>query len=176
MIRLPITDEFLWELFESYWKFSDIFNWPAKTWREVGIPPSQRINRIIAKRKSKYTFKNLINYLSKAGYIEIKSLKAKKGIILTQKGMDRVFRTGLLKTTKNQRRDKKLLMVIFDIPEKKRKLRDFFRTELQVLGFQELQKSVWISPYDVLREVQCLIKRFFIQKYVKIFLIEEREI
>ncbi len=176
MFRLPITDEFLWELFDLYWEIKDIFNLPPKTWREVGIPPSERINRIIQKRKSKYTFKKLIDHLSKAGYIKVKSLGAKKGVILTQKGMEKVLKIGLYKMKKRKRKDGEWVMVIFDIPEKKRKLRDFFREQLQILGFKELQKSVWVSPYDVLKEVQFLIQRFSLTKYTKIFLIKEQEI
>jgi len=176
MSRLPITDEFLWELFNFCWKASDIFNWPAKSWLEVGIPPSDRIDRIIQKKKSKYTFKKLINHLSRTGYIKVKSLEAKDGVVLTSKGMEKILKISLYKMNKKRRKDKKWIMIIFDVPEKKRKLRDVFREKLQISGFKELQKSVWISPYDVLREIQFLIQKISLQKYTKIFLIEEQEI
>lgn len=176
MRQLPITEEFLWELFNFYWDASDIFNWPAKTLQEVGIPPSERLDRIIQKRKSKYNFKNLINHLSQRGYIKVRSLEAKRGVILTQKGMEKILKISLYKMEKKKRKDGKWIMVIFDVPEKRRKMRDIFRTELQISGFRELQKSVWVSPYDLLKETQFLIQRLSLLKFTKIFLIEEQEL
>lgn len=67
-------------------------------------------------------------------------------------------------------------MVIFDIPEKKRKLRDFFREVLKNLGFKFLQKSIWVCPYDMLNKVQKIIQKSDLEKQVRIFLIEEVEI
>ena len=67
-------------------------------------------------------------------------------------------------------------MVIFDIPEKKRKIRDLFRKNLLVLGYQRLQKSIWVCPYDVFKETEELIRDYLIDFYVRIFLIEEIEL
>lgn len=39
-------------------------------------------------------------------------------------------------------------MLIFDIPEQKKGLREKIRTTLQRVGFVRLQDSVWIYPYD----------------------------
>lgn len=36
-------------------------------------------------------------------------------------------------------------IIIFDVPEKKRTLRDYLRFELVSLGYEQLQKSVWIG-------------------------------
>ena len=44
--------------------------------------------------------------------------------------------------------DKKWRVIIFDIPEKKRKIRDHVRMILSEAGFQRLQNSVWVYPYD----------------------------
>lgn len=40
-------------------------------------------------------------------------------------------------------------MIVFDIPEKKRKYRDYLRKMLKALGFKELQKSTWVTPYPI---------------------------
>ena len=40
----------------------------------------------------------------------------------------------------------KQLIVTFDIPEKKRKYRDWLRLELVGFGFEPVQKSVWFGP------------------------------
>lgn len=175
MAKIPITDEFLWDLFNLYWGISDILSWPTYSWREVGIPPRERLNRILARRKSKYTFKQLIDRLTQKGYIKVKSLQPNEGIILTSKGSQRLLNLALTKGEKKKRKDGKWLMVIFDIPEKLRKLRNFFRETLCLLGFKKLQKSVWVCPYDVLEEIQKIIQGYSLQRYVRLFLIQEQE-
>jgi DNA-binding transcriptional regulator PaaX len=52
-------------------------------------------------------------------------------------------------------------------------LRDLFRKNLQALGFKFYQKSIWISPFDVFSQLEAIIRSFDLEKYVKIFLIEE---
>src|SRR3989344_1132187 len=44
--------------------------------------------------------------------------------------------------------DKKWRVLIFDIPEKRKGLRDKVRLTLVFIGFKQLQKSVWVYPYD----------------------------
>ena len=39
-------------------------------------------------------------------------------------------------------------MLIFDIPERQRELRDKVRNTLKTIGFKQLQQSVWIYPFD----------------------------
>ena len=44
--------------------------------------------------------------------------------------------------------DKKWRVLIFDIPEKQKELRDKVRNTLQAIGFKWLQDSVWVYPHD----------------------------
>lgn len=44
--------------------------------------------------------------------------------------------------------DKKWRVIIFDIPEKKKAIRERAREILLAAGFQRLQDSVWVFPYD----------------------------
>lgn len=64
--------------------------------------------------------------------------------------------------------DKKWRVVIFDIPDKKRRARDALREKLQELKFYLLQKSVWVYPYPCKKEVQFLCEFFEITPYVNI--------
>jgi phenylacetic acid degradation operon negative regulatory protein len=50
-------------------------------------------------------------------------------------------------------------LVIFDIPETKRKLRDVFRESLRELGFGMLKSSIWISSRDMREDIKRLAKR-----------------
>ncbi len=76
---------------------------------------------------------------------------------------------------KKRRPDGKWQMVIFDIPEKKRVLRDIFRENLQILGYKILQQSVWVCPYEISKETEGIIRQYSLDPYVKLFLIEEIE-
>jgi|SRR3990170_8778436 len=49
--------------------------------------------------------------------------------------------------------DKKWRLVIFDIPEKTRGVRDGVREKLKQLGFGMWQKSVYVTPHDVMNEM-----------------------
>ena len=51
-------------------------------------------------------------------------------------------------TKKPQRWDGKWRLLIFDIPEYRRGLRDKIRQTLGGIGFVRLQNSVWVYPYD----------------------------
>ncbi|OGZ68559.1 MAG: hypothetical protein A3D44_01250 [Candidatus Staskawiczbacteria bacterium RIFCSPHIGHO2_02_FULL_42_22] len=54
--------------------------------------------------------------------------------------------------------DNKWRAIIFDIPETNRKERNFLRKELKWMGFRELQHSIWITPYDIEKELLTLLK------------------
>lgn len=58
-------------------------------------------------------------------------------------------------------------MVIFDIPEKKRQVRNVIRAKLISLGFQRWQNSIWMSPYtmapEIEEELNELAKHYFIR-------------
>jgi CRISPR-associated endonuclease Cas2 len=173
-MRLPITDEFLWEVFNLSQKVEDVLRFIGIGHaKDAFVPPEFDIKRIYEKKKARMKFSVFINYLKKKGYIKIKGLEPNQGIIITDKGLKKILETAIQKTKKKKRKDGKFLMVIFDIPERKRKLRDLFRKNLQALGFKFYQKSIWISPFDVFNQLEAIIRSFNLEKYVKIFLIEE---
>ena len=77
---------------------------------------------------------------------------------------------------KNKRKDGKWQMIIFDIPERKRDLRNLLRENLYLLGYKMLQQSVWISPYNVLKETEAILRRYSLDPYVKLILIKKIEL
>lgn len=62
--------------------------------------------------------------------------------------------------------DKVWRMVLFDIPESKRKIRDALRRKLKDLGFLEFQKSVFLFPFPCEEEVNFIINFFDISEHV----------
>jgi len=58
-------------------------------------------------------------------------------------------------------------IVIFDIPEKKKKAREALRAKLKELGFQELQKSVLVYPYECEDEIDFICEVFELRNNVR---------
>lgn len=58
---------------------------------------------------------------------------------------------------KKRRWDKSWRVIIFDIPERRRKVRDRLRITMSELGFVRLQDSVWVYPYDC-EDLMALLK------------------
>ncbi len=64
--------------------------------------------------------------------------------------------------------DGKWRIVVFDIPEQKRLVRDLFRRNLKKWGFKHLQRSVWISKRDVFDKLTSYIQELGIEKWVSV--------
>jgi len=94
--------------------------------------------------------------LKNGGYIKEKETRKGKVIYLTDKGKMEILKNEFWKEKKKW--DGKWRIIIFDIPENSRKHRNFLRRKLQWFGFRELQKSVWIIPYDARREFKEFLK------------------
>ncbi len=73
----------------------------------------------------------------------------------------------ILMHTISKERDGIWKMVIFDIPEKQRHVRNVIRAKLVSLGFKRWQNSIWMSPYTMAPEIEDelnqLAKKFFIR-------------
>ena len=62
------------------------------------------------------------------------------------------------------------LLFSFNIPEKKRRLRNALRDELVLHGFGRLHHNLWISPYDLRTECNKIIKRLQLEPYTVMFI------
>ncbi|MFZ2303740.1 MAG: hypothetical protein WAV98_03050 [Minisyncoccia bacterium] len=63
--------------------------------------------------------------------------------------------------------DSKWRMVMFDVPEGIKKVRDSLRMHFKNMGFYEFQKSVFIHPYPCSKEIEFLIEFYQARKYVR---------
>lgn len=100
--------------------------------------------------------------LRKDGCIRIQKKNNQIYISLTEKGRKKAgwLQIDELKIKKPKKWDKKWRIVMFDIAHLKKLHRDAFRGKLKELGFQLLQKSVWIYPFKCKDEVD-LLRDFF---------------
>ncbi|MBI2098510.1 MAG: hypothetical protein HYT49_02500 [Candidatus Wildermuthbacteria bacterium] len=176
-MKIPLTDKFLWDVYKAMeWigKKHDYF--APRTMREAAYPELWKMKKEYQRRRSRKEFSQLIYYLKKKGYIKIKSLEGTEGVILTEKGLERVWKARLRLAERKRRKDGKWQMLIFDIPEEKRKLRDILREHLVLLDYQMFQQSVWVCPYDVLKETEEMVRMYSLDPYVKLFMIKEIEV
>lgn len=93
--------------------------------------------------------------------LEIKEDKDYKFLEITERGKNLLLKyqmEGLIKS-KPKKWDKKYRVVIFDISEQKKKIRDHLRNMLRSFGFVCLQDSVWVYPYAC-QEIVDLLKQY----------------
>jgi len=90
-------------------------------------------------------------------------------IILSELGKKRILKYNLeeMKIKLPDKWDKKWRVVMFDIPEKKRKGRDALREKIKELGFYEMQKSVFIFPFECRDEIDFIVEFFQLRPYVR---------
>lgn len=89
-------------------------------------------------------------------------------VSLTEKGMLRALNIIFAKLgNRKERWDGKWRIFAFDIPEERRKGRNALRYRFKLAGFYELQKSLFVCPYDCQKEVAALVNLFKLEKYVR---------
>lgn len=74
-----------------------------------------------------------------------------KGVVLTEKGKnyaEKLNAQDRFNIPKPKRWDGRWRIVIFDIWERRRAVRDQLRSLLEKIGFVKVQQSVWAYPYD----------------------------
>jgi len=63
--------------------------------------------------------------------------------------------------------DGKWRIVMFDVPEPLKKVRDSLRMHFKSMGFYEFQKSVFVHPYPCAKEIEYIIEFYEVRKYVR---------
>ena len=98
-----------------------------------------------------------------------------KKIHLTEKGKEMIIYVKDRYSILEKDWDDKIRIVVFDIPEKKSDIRKWFRVELLLMQFKELQKSVYIGKYPMPDDLyQDLINKEIFEN-VHIFTINEAD-
>lgn len=103
--------------------------------------------------------------LRKKGFIETSKNEGKMILKLTDRGREEAIIKKLL-NRKNW--DGKWRIVIFDIPEKHRKLRQILRGKLKEWEFEKWQKSVWASKKDLTIPLRKFIEEVDLKDWVRV--------
>src|SRR3989344_7555325 len=122
-----------------------------------GRNPAKFFKNNIYRSRDKLIEKGLLAYTQKNG---------KKYLVLTGKGERKLREWGVAgySLDKPKRWDKKWRILTFDIWEKRREVRDKLRLVLRRMGFYQMQRSVWVYPYDCEDFIQLLKADFRIGK------------
>ncbi len=122
--------------------------------------------RVKERRNASYRNLYLNTYrLRKKGMIAVHGEKLE----LTEKGRTVFVQNKLHKLIYTHYDKKKKILVLFDIPEKKRKTRDWLRLQLKVWDFKIIQKSVWIGHGPLPKEFHERLDELGIKNNVKVF-------
>lgn len=128
--------------------------------------------------KLRYRAKTALGKLKHKGEIEFIERDGKKYARLTKRG-EQTFalmseKMGL-EDAKPRRWDRRYRLIMFDIPERRKGVRDRLRQEMQGSGFLRIQDSAWLYPYDCEEYVALLKANLHIGKDVLYAVVEEIE-
>lgn len=131
---------------------------------KLGLIQNKRQTEIVRSSASKLVRKGLLEY-------EDGRYK------LTQEGERKLRQWGLqdYQLKRPYKWDKKWRVIIFDIPEKKKKVRDQIRQLFISAGFYRLQDSVWVYPYDCEDIVGLLKTDFGVGRDILYMIVDEIE-
>lgn len=96
-----------------------------------------------------YQAKSALGRLAAKGLVTFVEEDGKRFARITEKG-ELILQIESEKTAMMKKRkwDRRWRVVIFDIPERRKNIRDRLRLFMSEYGFVRLQDSVWIYPYD----------------------------
>jgi DNA-binding transcriptional regulator PaaX len=112
-----------------------------------------------------------LHYLNSNGMVKI---SGNGQIALTRAGAQRLARLGpAIEIKKNKVWDKFFRIVAFDIPLAHRKKAEAFRRMLKELKFLQLQRSLWVYPYECEREIMQIAHHHGLEAYITIMVVEK---
>ena len=118
--------------------------------------------------RQRYRVRRTIESLAKRKLIEIRQSGRETIVEITEAGKRRVLRYDLdeMRLEKPKRWDGWWRIVIFDIPETHRRLRNEINFRLNDLGLLPIQKSVFATPYECKKEIDFLGEYFGIRRFM----------
>lgn len=151
--RSKVTDLFLFALEKTIDSGIFLYDFTTNTHHYVYGEPNL----------DRYQLYHIVQRLKKKGWIETKKNEGKLMVKLTSQGRNQL---AIEKAIKKKDWDGYFRVVIFDIPEKHRKVRNVFRHRLKEWGFRNWQKSVWASKKDIAEPLRVFIKELGIEDWV----------
>ncbi len=112
--------------------------------------------------RERYRIRQSFHGLKKQKLIRVYNKEGKEVVEITEKGKKRILKYSFedMKINKPRRWDGFWRVVIFDIPEKKKRVRGLINFKLKDMDFYPLQKSTFVLPYECKNEID------FIREYL----------
>jgi len=135
-------------------------------------------NMFVAKGKvQRSQMRKKLLALQKQDLLTVKEKKTEVAISLTEEGLERAhsYKVRDLTLVKPVYWDRKWRMVLFDVPEELRVVRNKFKKTLDFLGFIQLQHSVYVTPYACHNEIEYIRSTYDIKPYVKMVIVDKIE-
>jgi len=127
---------------------------------------------------SRWSIKKIADQLVRQKYVKVKeNADGTTTLLITKRGMTKAltYQLDSMKLKESKYWDRKWRVVIFDIPEKYRYIRNIFRMRLVQLGLYKLQESVYVSPYKCFNEVEFLRELYGVGFTVRYLLVDKIE-
>jgi len=131
-----------------------------KNWVEI---------KITGTTKAKTKTSQVLFKLRAGKFIEIKKGNGRSMVRLTKKGIIEFYKLELVLADELPKGLQ--CLVVFDIPEIRSGLRDLLRLFLKENCFFPFQKSVWISPFDMVEILRKIFVAWEIEDLVKVFVV-----
>ena len=116
-----------------------------------------------------------VKRLERRGYIELIKKNNKEFLKITSLGEKRVAEHLLVqqRAPKPKKWDGYWRIVMFDIPENKRRVRNALRFMFQKMEFEQIQKSVFVYPYPCKKEVDFIANYFQINNGIRYAVVKD---
>ena len=114
-----------------------------------------------------FDLRGQIYYLKKRGLIKKVVEGKEKYFELTTKGFKQIAWNRIDQINYPDKWDKYFRVVMFDIPKEKNTTRDIIRRKLEKIGFIQMQKSVFVYPFECKKEIDTLCYYCSAEKYLK---------
>lgn len=142
----------------------------------VLVPNALQALKPFLKKKKKYNLKYYLNQkakkLVKDGFLKINVENGKQFLSLTEKGERKLSYYQIIQKKKDIKWDGKWRVVIFDVWENTRHKRNLLRNEIKDFGFIQLQRSVWIYPYECADFIELLKTDLSFGKNIRYMVVE----
>jgi DNA-binding transcriptional regulator PaaX len=134
----------------------------------LALPGMAQTLTIFMKKDKNYRFRKTLYEMRRKKMVKMYYKNGEEIIEITEKGKKRLLKYEFddIKIRIPKKWDGLWRIVIFDIPEKRKKARDAVNIKLKDLGFYPIQKSTFIFPYECRNEIDFVAEHFFARKYI----------
>ena len=134
---------------------------------------------IYGKKLNRRSLSVILSRLKKNGVLKNEngqwSATSEGKVLLNEKEPEKIQKFFSSKTFQANRAKSKKLIVIFDIPEKRKRYREWLRMELIGFGFIMIQKSVWLGP-GLPEEFVKYLEEERLMKHLRFFQATEKDL